>query len=150
MRLRVWAALASKRWCWTCEATRAALSKRRSRVPRTSLRSFAAGRDREALVEELVERGVPAAAVTDPRRAREDPQLTHRRFFERFDHCVVGSHPAPSVPFRYGSVEAWLRAPAPTLGQHNREILRDFCGFEEGEIDALEAAGVIGVRPEGL
>ncbi len=114
------------------------------------LRSFAAGRDREALVEELVERGVPAAAVTDPRRAREDPQLTHRRFFERFDHCVVGSHPAPSVPFRYGSVEAWLRAPAPTLGQHNREILRDFCGFEESEIDALEAEGVIGVRPEGL
>ena len=63
---------------------------------------------------------------------------------------MVGDHPAPNVPFRYASVESWLRTPAPTLGQHNREVLRDLGGFEDGEIDALEAEGVIGTHPDGL
>ncbi len=114
------------------------------------LRNLVAGRDREELVGGLIGCGVPAAALVDPRRAREDPQLLHRRFFERFDHPVVGDHPAPNVPFRYASVESWLRTPAPTLGQHNREVLRDLGGFEDGEIDALEAEGVIGTHPDGL
>ena len=114
------------------------------------LRAWVAGRDRALLVQELVERGVPAAPVADPRRAREDPQLAHRGFFERFDHAIVGSHATPCVPFRYASVDAWVRAPAPTLGQHNREILRDLCGLDDSEIDALEAEGVVGQTPEGL
>ncbi len=114
------------------------------------LRPWIAARDREALVGELLDRGVPAASVVDPRRVREDPQLAHRRFFEPFDHAVVGRHQTPVVPFRYASVDAWLRRPAPTLGQHNREILRELCDLGENDIDALEEAGVIGTRPRGL
>ena len=35
-------------------------------------------------------------------------------------------------------------------GQHNRWILRDGLGLSESELEDLEAAGVIGERPEGL
>jgi len=113
------------------------------------LSKWIAERDRDALVGQLLAHGVPAAPVADPRAGREDPQHRHRRFFERFDHPVVGGHRVPVVPFRYASVDAWLRAPAPTLGQHNREVLRGVAGYADDEIDALEAAGVIGTRPEG-
>ena len=37
-----------------------------------------------------------------------------------------------------------LRAPAPTLGQHTREVMIDLLGFSAEETDALEAAGAIG------
>jgi crotonobetainyl-CoA:carnitine CoA-transferase CaiB-like acyl-CoA transferase len=114
------------------------------------LRVWAAGQDRGKLVQALLDRGVPAAPVVDPRCVRDDPQLAHRRFFERFEHPVVGRHAAPALPFRYASVDTWLRTAAPTLGQHNREILSQLCGFEDAEIDALEADGVIGTRPQGL
>jgi crotonobetainyl-CoA:carnitine CoA-transferase CaiB-like acyl-CoA transferase len=58
--------------------------------------------------------------------------------------------PLPSQPFRYASVERWLRAPAPTLGQHNERVLCGILGLTPDELGDLEAEGVIGTRPEGL
>ena len=53
------------------------------------------------------------------------------------------------MPFRFASVDRWLRTPAPTLGQHNHEILTDL-GLSDDEIAALEADDLIGTRPLGL
>jgi crotonobetainyl-CoA:carnitine CoA-transferase CaiB-like acyl-CoA transferase len=109
-----------------------------------------AARPREEAVEALCAAGIPAAPVRDPRLASRHPQLAARGFYEEFDHPVVGRHPAPTLPFRYTTVERWLRAPAPTLGQHNREVLSGWLGLEPAELDALEAEGVIATRPEGV
>jgi hypothetical protein len=43
-----------------------------------------------------------------------------------------------------------LRTPAPTLGQHNHEILVDDLGIDETTYAALEAAEIIGQRPRGV
>src|SRR5690606_27150423 len=89
-----------------------------------NLRAWTAALEREALVERLLAVGIPAARVADPRTiSRTNPQLRARRFFERKKHPVVGSLPNPRLPFRYSQGESWIRTPAPTLGQHNREIL---------------------------
>jgi crotonobetainyl-CoA:carnitine CoA-transferase CaiB-like acyl-CoA transferase len=81
---------------------------------------------------------------------RGHPQLDARRFFETIDHPIVGSQPVCAPPFRFASVDRWLRTPAPTLGQHSREILRELLNVRGPELDELEAAGVTGVRPKGL
>lgn len=114
------------------------------------LRPWFLGRDRERTVDELLAAGVPAAPVADPRSLRTNPQLIARRFFEEFTHPVVGTHAAPVVPFRYASVDRWLRSPAPLMGQHNREILCGPGGLPAAEVDALERDGVIGNRPRNL
>ncbi len=113
------------------------------------LRAFFASRDREAAVDELVAGGIPAAPVLDPREACRQPQLAARGFFEEVAHPVVGTHATPTVPFRYTSVARWIRRPAPTLGQHSREVLGSLLGLSAAELDDLEAARVIGERPEG-
>ncbi|HKA14448.1 MAG TPA: CoA transferase [Myxococcota bacterium] len=113
------------------------------------LAHWAADRDRDATVAELVAAGVPAAPVTDPRTTFRHPQLAARGFYELISHPVVGAHPVCAPPFRFASVARWLRSPAPTLGEHNHEILRGLLGLSETEVAELESAQVIGTRPTG-
>jgi crotonobetainyl-CoA:carnitine CoA-transferase CaiB-like acyl-CoA transferase len=80
----------------------------------------------------------------------DHPQLHARRFYEEIDHPVVGTMATPTWPFRFASVDRWLRTAAPTLGQHNHEILVGELGIDEDAYAALEAAQVIGTRPKGL
>jgi crotonobetainyl-CoA:carnitine CoA-transferase CaiB-like acyl-CoA transferase len=111
-----------------------------------ALRGWLAERDRDASVEALVAAGIPAAVLRDPRRLRPHPQLAARGFFEEVTHPVVGRIPVPGLPFRYARTPRWIHDPAPTLGQHNREILAAL-GLAAPEIEALAREGVIG---EGL
>jgi len=110
---------------------------------------WAAARDLAGAVEELLAAGVPAAPAVDPRRSSEAPGLRHRGYFEEVDHPVVGRHPVPGLPFRFASVGRWIRRPAPTLGQHNGEVLGGWLGRPAAELTRLEASGVIGTEPVG-
>jgi crotonobetainyl-CoA:carnitine CoA-transferase CaiB-like acyl-CoA transferase len=106
--------------------------------------------DAAAVAEALVARGVPAALGWDPRRLYEHPQLQARGYYETIAHPVVGEMATPTWPFRMRSIDRWLRAPAPTLGQHNHEILVGDLGMDEARLEALRSAGVIGDHPIGV
>jgi crotonobetainyl-CoA:carnitine CoA-transferase CaiB-like acyl-CoA transferase len=115
------------------------------------LRDWTRGRERGELVAELRGMGIPASEVADPCRLLQgNPQLQARGYFETPEHPVVGAMPLPSLPFRYASIDRWLRTPAPTIGQHNEPVLRGILGLSSEELRNLEAEGVIGNRPEGL
>jgi crotonobetainyl-CoA:carnitine CoA-transferase CaiB-like acyl-CoA transferase len=58
--------------------------------------------------------------------------------------------PTPTLPFRFASVGRWLRTPAPTLGEHNHEILVDDLGLDDATYTALEDTQIIGTRPKGV
>jgi crotonobetainyl-CoA:carnitine CoA-transferase CaiB-like acyl-CoA transferase len=76
-----------------------------------------------------------------------NPQLRDRQFFEVVTHPVIGALEVPSLPFRASSASGvWNRTPAPTLGQHNDEVLGGLLGLSEERLDSLRAAGVIGNR----
>jgi crotonobetainyl-CoA:carnitine CoA-transferase CaiB-like acyl-CoA transferase len=114
------------------------------------LAAWAAGQDVDDAVEALVGRGVPAGAARDPRTISRHPQLVARRYFERLDHPVVGDQPFAGLPFRFASVDRWLTRPAPTMGEHNAEVLGGELGLTDAELAALADAGVIGDAPSGL
>jgi crotonobetainyl-CoA:carnitine CoA-transferase CaiB-like acyl-CoA transferase len=114
-----------------------------------ALRPVFAARSRDACVEELSAAGVPAAPVVDPRTLAAHAQLVARRFLEDIEHPVVGRQATMGAPFRFASVERWLEHAAPTLGEHNAEILREL-GYGAGEIEALAAEQVIGVWPAAV
>jgi crotonobetainyl-CoA:carnitine CoA-transferase CaiB-like acyl-CoA transferase len=115
------------------------------------LTAWCADHDARALAETLCARGIPAAYVEDAREILHNPQLVARGFFEVEDHPVTGPIRIPTTPFRFASrADPWLRFPAPTLGQHTDEVLRELLGLSDAELARLRTQGVTGDRPLGL
>ena len=112
-----------------------------------AISAWVADRDRDAAVDELLEAGVPAAPVISGRESVDNPQLVARGHQQWMDHVVVGRVPYPSFPGRFNGQYHRLGRPAPTLGEHNEEILRDVLGLDASEIARLAEAKVIGTRP---
>ena len=111
------------------------------------LGEWAAGRGVEDAAETLLAEGVPAAHARDPRRAAGHPQFRHRGYHQMVDHPVAGPLPIPTLPFRIGQHGSWIRTPAPTLGQHNHEILTGRLGLTPADLEKLTDDGVIATRP---
>jgi crotonobetainyl-CoA:carnitine CoA-transferase CaiB-like acyl-CoA transferase len=111
---------------------------------------WSASREPDHAVGLLAARGIPAGRCRDPRVLSEHPQLQARRLFEMTDHAIVGPHLAPAPPFRYSTVDHWLRRPSPTLGADNHDVLTRILGLDQAEIEQLETEQIIGTRPIGL
>ncbi|HZT65108.1 MAG TPA: CoA transferase [Acidimicrobiales bacterium] len=116
----------------------------------SELSAWSTSRRLSEAVDVLVAHGVPAGAVVDHRQVSTHPHLVGRGFFETSEHPVVGAQPMFGMPFRWSGINRWIRSPAPTLGQHNREVLGGLLGLSDEEIAALEADHVIGQRPLGV
>lgn len=111
------------------------------------LAAWCENRTRDDIVVTLWDAGVPVAKVMQPHRQTKLEQLTFRGFFEEVDHPVNGRARLSTVPMRFSNGPRVFHAhPAPTLGQHNHEVLAEL-GLDPTEIADLEAAGVIGVTP---
>lgn len=132
---------------WAADPELDASAGRRAHADRIDahLADWCRVRSGDDIVAALWGRGVPVAKVMQPHRQTELAQLAARGFFEVVAHPVNAAVPHATLPFRLGAGPVH-RAPAPLLGQHNRELLGEL-GLAPGQIDALEADGVIGTRP---
>jgi crotonobetainyl-CoA:carnitine CoA-transferase CaiB-like acyl-CoA transferase len=66
----------------------------------------------------------------------DDPYLKETGFFEAVDHPVEGKALMTAVPARFSKSPPNTTRLWPTLGEHNREVLRE-AGCSEAEIDAV-------------
>ena len=57
-------------------------------------------------------------------------------------HPQAGATRAVGCPVHFSATPARVDRPAPLLGQHTREVLRE-SGYSDAEIDAFVAAGVV-------
>jgi crotonobetainyl-CoA:carnitine CoA-transferase CaiB-like acyl-CoA transferase len=137
---------------WTRDPALSTIAGRRAEqtVLDEHLGEWASERDVVEAAHLLIDHGVPAAVGVDPRLTTDHPQLVARKFYEVVDHAVVGAQPMPTVPFRFASVDRWLLAPAPLLGEHNEAVLCGLLGLSQAEFDQLIVDGIIGDRPRGL
>ena len=100
------------------------------------------------IVERLLSHGVPAAELEISRGGDRNPQVNARGFYEAVEHPLAGTHRFPAMPVRFGrQPDRWFTRPAPTLGEHNTEVLGDLLGLDPEELTRLEAAQIIGARP---
>ena len=87
--------------------------------------------------------GVPAAPVLTVDKVVSDPQIAARGMVADIDHPVAGPTKVPGVPVKMSRTQGTVRQPAPTLGQHNDEILTQIAGLSVEEIEQLRAKGVL-------
>ena len=106
--------------------------------------------DARELEAALQSRGVPAGAVLDGKALLFDDHLNKRGFFEVVEHppgTDMPPLPYASRPWKLDKTPGSIRRAAPTLGEHNNEVLRDILGLTKSETDAMEEAGIIGTVP---
>ncbi len=87
--------------------------------------------------EQLEAAGVPCGPINSIAQALADPQIVARGVQVTRPHPTAGTVPLVASPIVVdGQRMAADRAP-PLLGEHSREVLRDWLGMAEAEIDAM-------------
>ncbi|MEM7078758.1 MAG: CoA transferase [Pseudomonadota bacterium] len=112
-----------------------------------ALNTWCANQDAFELMERLQGQGIPAVATHNTISLLSDRHLEYRGYWQWLDRAVVGRQPNPSTPYRFGAQPIAIQSPAPTLGQHNDEVLSDVLGLDEQAIERLRSNGIIGEKP---
>lgn len=95
------------------------------------------------VVELVLSKGIPAGPLYNVKQITEDEHIAGaREMFIEIEHPVIGKMKVNGNPVKLMDMMPRINCPAPTLGQHNMEILSDM-GYTEKEIAGLREAHVI-------
>jgi len=92
----------------------------------------------------LLEAGIPMGAINTLDRVVAHPQVRARGAIVRSTHPVAGTIEGVAPPIRMSETPGAIRRPAPLLGEHTDQVLRERLGMSDEEIARLRDAGVIG------
>jgi formyl-CoA transferase len=96
------------------------------------------------VVEIVLGKGIPAGPINNVKQIVEDDHIRNaREMFVEVDHPVIGPMVVNGNPIKLMDMMPRVNYPAPTLGQHNEEILKGFVGLSDEEFEALKANGTI-------
>ena len=101
---------------------------------------------REELTSGSVERRILLFPVATPSDLRRHPQLEARGYFTPMEYPELGAtvdHPGAFIKSGDGTSLAPLRRPAPSVGEHNLEILGGELGLTSADLDSLRRSGAI-------
>ncbi|MCK1467192.1 CoA transferase [Bradyrhizobium sp. CW10] len=113
-----------------------------------SIEAWTQTRDADEAMSELQSARVAAGVVRLPIDLLKDRHLISRSFLQEIERDFIGMHTQPSMPIReaLSSGPFPIRKAAPTLGQHNAEILSGLLGLSEDQIAQLAREGIIGTK----
>nr|MBC8252693.1 CoA transferase [Ardenticatenia bacterium] len=97
----------------------------------------------EKVVEILLEHGLPVGPVQNAQEIFECPHANARRMLLEVDDPVAGQVKLVGPPIKMSNQMEPIARPAPRLGEHNAEILRELLGYSAEEVKALDEAGTL-------
>ncbi len=98
--------------------------------------------DEEALGV-LAENRVPAAPVLTIEETIEHPHFRARRMVRDITDPLLGPVTIPGFPFKFSAFPNEVNLEAPTLGQHNEDVLSSHLNLDSYEINHLVAQGIL-------
>jgi crotonobetainyl-CoA:carnitine CoA-transferase CaiB-like acyl-CoA transferase len=105
--------------------------------------SWVATQTQEEAFKAFTDAEVTAAPVYDIADLMHDPHVVARGIFEALPDAELGWVPMHAPVPRLSATPAGYRCPAPRIGEHTSDVLREL-SFDEATINALRDAGVVG------
>jgi crotonobetainyl-CoA:carnitine CoA-transferase CaiB-like acyl-CoA transferase len=101
------------------------------------------GRSVGEVIAELTQARVPCAPILTLDKVVTDPHLQAREMIQEMEHPVAGRIKLPGSVLKLSETPATLRSPAPSLGEHNREIYCGWLGLSSEKLNQLKEEGII-------
>jgi CoA:oxalate CoA-transferase len=98
--------------------------------------------DAEDILTRAQELRLPFGPVLGPKTLLANAHLKERGFFQEIDHPKAGKLTHCGLPFLMSETPLET-GPAPTLGQHNQEVLSEAMGYGREDLIILRERGVI-------
>jgi len=124
-------------------ATRAARMNNRDELLASLQKRFLT-RTRDDWLTYLGQFDVLCAPVYDYAELFADPQVQHNGIVAEQHHPIVGTIKVVGIPVKLSATPGEVGPPAPQLGQHTHEILREL-GYDDTLIDRLRQDAIVGV-----
>jgi crotonobetainyl-CoA:carnitine CoA-transferase CaiB-like acyl-CoA transferase len=112
---------------------RAALAERIERIT--------SGETRAHWLAQLEAAGIPCGPINNYAEAFVDPQIRARGMVVEIDHPTLGRVRTPGSPIKMSETPPVVERPAPLLGEHTGEVLRE-AGYSDDEISRLTSRPV--------
>ena len=98
----------------------------------------------QELVGLLLDNGCPAAPIYDISQVAEDPHIAEARdMFPEIEYPRIGKLRVTGSHFKLSETEVGPKGPAPDLGQHTNEVLKNALGYSDEDIARLREDGVV-------
>ena len=101
------------------------------------------GRAASEWVERLQAAGVPSSLVRNFGEVAGHPQSEIREMFPVLGHLTAGKHKVTGTPVKLSETPGHPGLPAPLLGQHTRNVLKDVFDLNDARVDDLIARGIV-------
>jgi crotonobetainyl-CoA:carnitine CoA-transferase CaiB-like acyl-CoA transferase len=98
---------------------------------------------REEVLKFLLERHYLAAPVLDLRETVELIKAEGRGALQNIEVPGYGEIPLPKVPYLFSETKVEFQPILSMLGEDNHDILGQFLGYSEQQLDQLQAAGIL-------
>ena len=108
---------------------------------------FASMPSDDASMATLKEYRVPHAPVLSVAEATQHPHLRQRGTVRTVHDPILGDFDVPGFALRFSQFPQRLELQAPMLGEHNRQVLGEWLGYDAGRVGELEGRGILRSGP---
>lgn len=91
----------------------------------------------------LLPEDIWCAPVNDYEAVAKDPQIHENEMIVEWEHPKAGTVKAVGIPVKFSATPGEITRYAPLLGEHTIEILKQYGGYADGEIDSLLQQGIV-------
>ena len=81
--------------------------------------------------------------IRDPTDIVNQVTVKHRGVITQVDDRQGGTRPVTQSPYRFSKAKSGVRGPAPHRGEHNNEVLKQWLGKSDQEVEALRAQDIL-------